>query len=381
LIADDVEKSMSAAMEFAQKLENDLRIYDAYLFWGYTEPRGKGRPNLVIKVAAAYPSSIEIVRKINEIGIGQNITLSYTVSQEVILGVAAMEGMAVALGRGLTPTQTYDTNMGGRLEDHLREDVASNLLLKAVENMSSIEEEAILEKMASGLGVKGERMADFKAKDLKGKVDFLVSRRILGGSLLNDVFIETLVSTKVYGGREHVLNMLKTFEDAIKMSGTYVAKRVYEILFSPLNRSKWVEYLVRKFSIPRESAELIISRIDLLPASKRKPEDTFLTLSRRNVTNTEFPNHQLAVVKEALREGFKMEDYEDSINRELDCEALKVLMIIEDFVKAYEASPELNSLLKEAGIYGNYGSRGVGTGDWPNNGPCIKTSKEFTEAY
>jgi len=381
LIADDVEKSMSAAMEFAQKLENDLRIYDAYLFWGYTEPRGKGRPNLVIKVAAAYPSSIEIVRKINEIGIGQNITLSYTVSQEVILGVAAMEGMAVALGRGLTPTQTYDTNMGGRLEDHLREDVASNLLLKAVENMSSIEEEAILEKMASGLGVKGERMADFKAKDLKGKVDFLVSRRILGGSLLNDVFIETLVSTKVYGGREHVLNMLKTFEDAIKMSGTYVAKRVYEILFSPLNRSKWVEYLVRKFSIPRESAELIISRIDLLPASKRKPEDTFLTLSRRNVTNTEFPNHQLAVVKEALREGFKMEDYEDSINRELDCEALKVLMIIEDFVKAYEASPELNSLLKEAGIYGNYGSRGVGTGDWPNYGPCIKTSKEFTEAY
>ncbi|MEM2931152.1 MAG: transaldolase family protein, partial [Thermoproteota archaeon] len=90
LIADDVDKSVEAARSFAEKLENDLRVYDEYLFWGYREPREKGRPNLVIKVAAAYPSSVEIVRRINEAGIGQNITLSFTVSQEVILGVTAM---------------------------------------------------------------------------------------------------------------------------------------------------------------------------------------------------------------------------------------------------------------------------------------------------
>ena len=380
LIADDVEKSVSAAVGFARRLEDDLRIYDAHLFWGYREPCEEGRPNLVIKVAGAYPSSIEIVRKINEIGMGQNVTLSYTVSQEVILGVAAMEGMAVALGRGITPTQTYVTNMGGRLEDHLRESVASSLLLRAVEKMSSMEGGALLGKMAGGLGIKWEEMEKFRG-DLKGKVDFLVSRRILGGSLLNEVFVETLVSTGEYGEREHVLNMLKSFEDAIKMSGTYVAKRVFEIMFSSLNRSKWVEYLMRKFSIPHESAELIVNRIDLLPASKRKPEDTFLTLSRRNVTNTEFPNHQLAVVKEAFRKAFRMEDYEDSITRGLDNEVLRVLMSVEDFVKAYEASSELNSLLKEAGIKGDYGSRGVGIGDWPSYGPCVKTLEEFTGSY
>lgn len=377
LIANDVERSMSAVVEFARRLEDDLRVYDEYLFWGYREPCEKGRPNLVIKVAAAYPSSIEIVRKINEIGIGQNITLSYTVSQEVILGVAAMEGMAAALGGGITPTQTYVTNMGGRLEDHLRESVASNLLLKAVEEMNSIEREALLEKMAIGLGIKEE----LKKKSLNNRADFLTSRRILGGSLLNEFFIEALVSTKAYGGRGQVFSMLKTMEDAIKMSGTYVARRVYEIMFSPLNRSKWAEYLVRKFNISRENAELILSRIDLLPASKRKPEDTFLTLSRRNVTNTEFPNHQLAVVKEVLGKGFKTEDYEDSITKELDYEALKVLTSVEDFVKAYEASSELNSLLEKVGINRSYGDRGASTEDWPNYGPCAKTLEEFTKAY
>jgi hypothetical protein len=380
LISGDVDKSIAAAISFAEKLENDLKVYDEHLFWGYREPREKGRPNLVIKVAAAYPSSIEIVRKINEAGIGQNITLSYTVSQEVILGVTAMEGMAMAVRKGIVPTQTYDTNMGGRLEDHLRESIATGLLLNALEKLSNSFKEALLEKMAHELRLREEEMEGFRVKDLKGKVEHLTSRRLLG-SLLNKVFAEILVSTGAYGDKEQVFDMLKILEDAVKMSGTYVARRVFEILFSPVNRSKWVEYLARKCGVSREQAELIINRIDLLPASKRKPEDTFLTLSRRNVTNTEFPNHQLAVVKAALTEGFRAEDYEDSIIKALNHEALKVLMDVEDFVKAYEASPELNSLLKEAGVDGDYGSRGVGTADWPNYGPCLKTLEEFTGAY
>ncbi|MBO3832577.1 MAG: hypothetical protein FGF51_04235 [Candidatus Brockarchaeota archaeon] len=380
LIADDVDKSVEAARSFAEKLESDLRVYDEYLFWGYREPREKGRPNLVVKVAAAYPSSVEIVRKINEMGIGQNVTLSFTVSQEVILGVAAMEGMAVAVGKGIMPTQTYDTNMGGRLEDHLRESVATSLLLKAVEKLGVGGGEILLDKMADRLGIKGEEVSIFRAKDIRGKVELLTSRRLLG-SLVNEAFVEALVSTGAYGGREQVLNMLKTFEDAVRMSGTYVARRVYEIMFSPSNRFKWVDYLMRKHGIPGESAELIINRIDLLPASKRKPEDTFLTLSRRNVTNTEFPNHQLAVVKEALRGGFNMGDYEDSISRRIGPDVLEILMGIEDFVKAYEASPELNGLLKEVGIVEDYGDRGVKIADWPSYGPCVKTLQEFTRAY
>lgn len=376
LIADNVEKSVAAARAFAQRLENTLMIYDSYLLWGYNEPNEKGRPNLVIKVAAAYPASIETVRRINENGIGQNITLSYTVAQEVILGIAALEGMATAMKKGIMPTQTYDTNMGGRLEDHLRESTAANLLLKALEKIENKKREEILNKLSDRLKIKDE-----EKKDLKGRVEFLTSKRILSGNLLNDAYIEALVETNAYGKKDEVLLMLKSLDDAIKLSGTYVAKRVYEIMFSPWNKPKWIEYLVKKFGISEEDAKFILDRIDLLPASKRKPIDTLSTLSRKNVTNTEFPNHQLDVVKEAMKEGFKIEDYKEAILQKLEEEQLKVLMSLEDFVKAYEASPELNELLEEAGISGKYGNGGIRTKDWSSYGPCAKTLEEFTKAY
>jgi transaldolase len=381
LISGDVEKSVAAAKEFANRLESVLMVYDSYLLWGYDVPVEKGRPNLVVKVAAVYPSSIEIARRINEMGIGQNITLSYTLTQEILTGMAVMEGMVHALRKGIVPTQTYLTNMGGRLEDHLLENVAANLLLKALEKISVEERGNILSKLADEVKIDVGTMNALKKKTLKEQVEALTTKKCLEGSLLNNAYVSALVSTHAYGVESDVLSMLRPLSNAIKLSGTYVAKRVYEILFSPRNRSKWVSYLVRKFGILKEDAELIISRIDLLPASKRKPMDTLLTLASRNMTNTEFPNHQLDVARGALKEAFKMEAYKEAVTQRLSEDNLKILMGVDDFVKAYEATPSLKRILAEIGITENYGDRGVKPEDWPGYGPCEKTLREFTKAY
>lgn len=381
LIADDVEKSVEAAKLFATRLEEDLKVYDEYLWWGYRISE-KGRPNLVIKVAAGYPEAIEIAEKINEIGIGQNITVSFTVSQEILVAFGAIKGMAKAIRKGIIPTQTYDTNMGGRLEDHLREDIAAKLLLKAFENIGETDKKMfILEKLAKGLKVDENTWNKLKYLNVKDIVEYLCSHRVLGRDMVNNAFIEALIESGVYKSKEEALNTIKTLEIAIKFSGTYVAQRVYEILFSPWNKEKWIEYLINEFGIKREQAEIVMDRIDLLPASKRKPLDTLYTYASKNITNTEFPDHQLSVVNEVIKKGVRLDDLSESIYQKLPKEYLDILMQYDDFVKAYEASPEVVELLRKIGINRDYGFRGISPKDWSNYGPCMKTLKEFTTSY
>jgi hypothetical protein len=380
LIAHDVEKSVEAAKTFASRLEEDLKVYDEYLWWGYSVPE-KGRPNVVIKVAAAYPASIEIAEKINEMGIGQNITVSFTLAQEVLVAYGVMKGMAKAIRKGIMPTQTYDTNMGGRLEDHLREEIAAELLLKGLEKVEAGKRLSILEKLAKGLKVDEATWSKLKSSDPKEVAKYLCSHRVLGRDLLREPYIEALAETGAYGTKEDVLKMLKPLETALKLSGTYVAQRVYEILFSPWNREKWIEHLMKEFGISRTQAEIVLDRIDLLPASKRKPIDTLYTFSSKNMTNTEFPDHQLRVVKEVSEKNIKLDDLAESVYQELPREYLDILMKYEDFVKAYEASPEVVELLRKVGINKDYGSRGVSPKDWPSYGPCAKTMDEFTKGY
>ncbi|MCS7110680.1 MAG: hypothetical protein N3D82_01805 [Ignisphaera sp.] len=380
LIAHDVERSVEAVKIFATRLERDLVVYDEYLWWGYSVAE-KGRPDLVIKVAAAYPAAIEIAEKINEMGVGQNITVSYTVSQEVLIGVAAMRGMAKAIKKGIAPTQTYDTNMGGRLEDHLREDISSRLLLRGLEKVDEHRRWVVLDRLAKGLGVKEDVWNEIKRRDLKAVVDYLCSHRVLGRNMVRDPYIDALTDLGVYGSREDTLRNVKMLEEAIELSGTFVAQRVYEILFSPWNREKWVDYLVKEVGVTREQAETVIDRIDLLPASKRKPIDTLYTFASRNVTNTEFPDHQLKVVNEVAEKGIELDEIRESIFQHLDSRYLEILMQYDDFVRAYESSPELNDLLKKVGIDKDYGNRGVSPVDWPKYGSCVKTMNEFTNEY
>ncbi len=378
LIAHDVGKSVEAVKVFVERLERDLMVYDEYLWWGYSVPE-KGRPNLVVKVAAAFPAAIEIAERINSMGVGQNITLSYTVCQEVLVGAAALRGMAKAAKKGIVPTQTYDTNMGGRLDDHLREVLATKLLLEALRRLGDDEKWHLLERLASRLGAKPEEWIEARKKGLESAVEYLCSVKVLGRNLCRAEYVEALAETGAFGPHADVEKMLERWERAVSLSGTYVAKRVYEIFFAPWNRNKWVEYLVKTVGVAREQAELVLDRFDLLPASKRKPIDTLLTLSSINVTNTEFPDHQLNVVEAAT--GLSLEELRESVAKPLGRSELELLMQLEDFVKAYEASSETVELLREVGIDQDFGHRGVSPNDWPSYGPCAKTLREFTNAY
>jgi len=379
LKAGDAKASVEDAIKFYSRLEEDLKVYDAYLLWGYPEAEERGRPNIVFKVAGAYPAAIEIAERLNSMGMGTNITVVYTVSQEVILGMAEMRGMAKALKKGIPITRVYITNMGGRLEDHLREVEAESLLKEALKNVSDKEE--FLRELAKGLGAL-ESFEKLGNASIDDKVSFLCSKRVLGRKLTHPAFIEALSKAGFLGGdKEAIEKELVKRDEIIGYSGIFVTQRVYKIFFSPENRPKWLEYLQKEYGLTREQAEDILGKIDVLPASKRKPIDTLFTLASNNMTHTEFPNHQLNILKTSLEKGFNLIDYAESVMLEYDSELLEELMKRPDFVKAYEVPPDLAEKLKEIGIKGEFGTNGLKVEEWPGYGPCVKTMNQFSEGY
>ena len=254
-------------------------------------------------------------------------------------------------------------------------------MLKAIADLPPEKKDEFLDKLAEKLGVDEATRKTLRSKDVRERVEFLTSKRVLGRNLLRPEFVEALAELGTLGSREDIVKQLEPLEHAIRLSGTYVAQRVYEILFAPWNREKWVEYLVKEVGVTAEQARFVIDRLDLLPASKRKPIDTLYTFASRNMTNTEFPNHQEKVVEEVAKSGIDVDKLRESVMQPLDSKPLKILMKLEDFVKAYEASPEVNELLKKVGIELRYGNRGLKLDEWPKYGPCVKTMREFTEAY
>ncbi len=129
-------------------------VYDRYLLAGYRIDGERGRPNMVIKVAATTPAARIITQTINAFGFGSNITIDYTVSQEATLILEEMDGMAKAVRKGIPPTQLYMTNMGGRLESHLRE-VKLEELFRELKNKIG-EKKAVekLERLSEANGTK-----------------------------------------------------------------------------------------------------------------------------------------------------------------------------------------------------------------------------------
>jgi len=375
-VAASFEGSINDALKIYSAAEEFLEDYDAYLAWGYSDPDETGRPNIVFKVAGGYPAAIEITRAFNSMGIGTNNTVTYTVAQETALIMAAMKGMAEAVKKGIRPTQVYETNMGGRLESHLRDLEAKKLLSEALNNVE--DEEELLRKLAEGLGALGELAKDALLKD---EVRAICGYKYLK-RLTHPAFVEAISSAKVRGKtKEENLIFLTRLENDIGLSGTFVAQRVYWIFFSPENRPKWFAYLQKEFGLSLAEAEEVIDKIDVLPASKRKPEDTFLTLAEKNMTNTEFPNHQWMVSQASMQKGFHLDEYTNAIMRKPDSEVLQRLLRIEDFRKAYELTPELIKDLEKVGIKGEFGSGGLRVEEWPSFGSVVKTMMEFGNAY
>jgi hypothetical protein len=359
----DVFRIFSLAME-------NLSVYDAYLLAGYRIQGERGRPNMVIKVAATSPAARTITRTINTFGFGSNITVDYSVSQEATLILEEMEGMAGAIRKGIRPTQLYMTNMGGRLESHLREVKLEEFFKELKEEIG---EERAIEKITRLSEANGTKEKVSKAKHYEEKV-WAVTRFAHGQKKINEPIFEAL---KEVISKES----LEQWEDAIEKSGTFVARRVWSIFFSETNREKWIVHLMKKHGLARDQARWIMNRIHYLPASKRKPFDTYWTLSSRNLVHTEFPDHQENVRRMAEEPRFNLKEYEESISHPFPLETFERLNQMKDFQKAFGIHSELADIFREVGILEDFGLKGLKPSDWPTFGPVQKTLAEFKAAY
>jgi len=382
-IADNYEESIRYALKFYKDAEKFLRRYDSYLLWGYSKTEERGRPNIVFKVAGSSPASIDITRKLESLGIGTNNTVTFTVSQEVELILAKMDGRAEAVKKGIPLTTVYETNMGGRLDDHLREVQAEKLLTRALRKVK--DKKAVLKDLA----IKLKAWEEVRSKEtISDMIRTLSSRRFLR-PLDKEPFVEFLAQRGVpSNSKMEVKAFLEKLEHDIEHCGILVTKRVYEIFFSPQNISRWIFYLHSKYGLTSEQAEEVLNGIDVLPASKRHPRETLLTLSGTNMTHTEFPNHQMSVLLTSLEEGFDIQEYRESVLKELDPEILRRLTeewadIREEFIKSYEITPRQQEILKEVGIadWSRYGSRGIEPAEWGSFGATVKTMEEFSNSY
>jgi len=369
-IAHLVEESIrDVFLAFSLASEN-LDLYDRYLLSGYRMEVERGRPNLVIKVAATTPSSRTITRRINSFGFGSNITVDFSVSQEATLILEEMEGMAETIRKGIRPTQLYMTNMGGRLESHLRERRLEELFSELKDKIGEPRATRKIEQLSEANGTK-EKVS--RAKTYEEKV-WNATRYSHGQKIINEPIMDAL---KDIASKES----LRDQEDAIEKSGTLVARKVWSIFFSDENRGKWVNFLIREKGITREQAGFILNRIHYLPASKRKPFDTFWTLSSRNLVHTEFPDHQENVRRMAEDPKFQLNAFQESIMKTFPDEVLTLLDRMDDFRKAYEINPELAEVFTRAGIPGDFGLGGLLPSDWLHFGPVEKTLSEFKGAY
>lgn len=368
-VAHLVQESIRDAFTAFADATEDLGVYDDYLLAGYSATRERARPNMVIKVAASSPAAREIARTINGFGIGSNITVIFTSGQQVTMILEELAGMARAIKKGIVPTQLYMTNMGGRFESHLREVKLEELFsgLKA-----KVGEASALERVHQLAAANGTKARVDQAEGYAAKV--IAATRYASQRTIDANVIAAL--SEVASEDE-----LKTWEDVIGKSGTLVARRVWRIFFSPENREKWLDYLCRTHELTREQATLIFNRIYYLPASKRKPQDTYWALASRNMVHTEFPNHQENVRRMAEAEGFRLADYVESITGEFPPQVLEWLNRIPDFRAGYELAPELNETLREVGIVGDFGAGGLRPDQWPEFGSVKKTLAEFKGAY
>ncbi len=372
-VAHSLEGSLADALKIYSAATGFLANYDRQLTWGYDAKMERGRPNIVFKVAGGYPAALEVTENLNGVGIGTNNTVTYTVAQETPLIIRAISGMAKAVKMGIPITQAYETNMGGRLESHLRDVESERILRQAVGKVK--DKGKFLDKLAQGLGVK-----DASANTVERKISAISSFKYLK-SLTNPAFVQAIADSGAFGSADETAKYLSDLERDIGFSGTLVCQRVYWMFFSEENRPKWLNYLQRKFQVTPEQAAEILDKVDMLPASKRKPDDTYLTLANRNMTNTEFPNHQYNVLTTSRKPGFDLSSFENSVMMKHDPRMIQRLLQLDDFKKAYELTPQIQSQIKEAGLSPDFGLSGVRVQDWPKFGSVVKTMDEFKGAY
>ena len=360
-IADQADASIEDA-------RNAYGIADAYLR-DYDKLLGAGEialdPNIVFKVGGGHEAARKITTVLNSEGIGTNNTVVYTVAQEVQLVIDAFEGKARAASAGKPVVRTYETNMGGRFVSHLREVEAEKLFGALIEDRAS----EWLAELAEDLGVE---MPD----------GTLVERAAELCSYAHLKSLDHPIVLKVAEAVGQSSEAMVQLEADLKKAGTLVARRVHWIFYAAENRPKWVAYLSKTYGLTEERAQWILASMDVLPASKRVPDDTLHALGE-NMCHTEFPNHQRAVQLVSEEPDFDLDELRGSIGDEYDPGVAQRLYELPDFQKGYDLTPALKEFLEhEVKIdLSGWQTRGIEPGDWPNFGSVQKTSAEFKAAY
>jgi hypothetical protein len=374
-VADDVKASLEDAKRAYKLVQQHLTVYDRRL--GIPNP-GKLRPNLVFKVAGSSKAAREITRRLNAAGIGTNNTVTFTVTQETQLIIDALEGKSRAVNSGKPLTRTYETNMGGRLVSHLREVEAERIFVDIARRLGEEKAGELLLHLAKGLSLSEQEIDRVrKASGIPQKAEMVCAFRNLK-TLTHQAFLASVVEGGMSRGE------IEQLESDLKKAGTLVARRVYWIFYEKRNHSKWLAWLQRQYNMTRRDAIAVLDSMDVLPASKRVPEDTYDTLGSPNMCNTEFPNHARAVQLYSERGNFSLSSFKNAIDSPPDPQLVNHLMKIGDFVRGYESTEAVSAKLVKVGILSvtqELGLGGIPEDEWPGFGSVQKTMAEFKDAY
>ena len=292
-------------------------------------------------------------------------------AQEVQLILDAFEGKARAAVAGEQVVRTYETNMGGRFVSHLREVEAEKIFLAAAARAGEGKAGELIGALAADLG----------AEDSAGGSLADRAREVCAYAHLKTLDHPIVLEAAEAAGQS--TDAIRLLEDDLKKAGTLVARRVYRVFFSPENRPKWVEHLNETYGVTDDQARWIVDSMDVLPASKRIPDDSFHTLGASNMCNTEFPNHARAVQVASEAEGFNLDDFRDAVLDTYEPGVDQRLRELPDFCRGYDLTPSLKDFLQNVvGIdVAGWQTRGLEPGDWPDFGSVQKTSAEFRAAY
>ena len=373
-IANQADASVEDARNAHRLAAEFLKKYDRLL--GLGDRAGQTDPNIVFKVGGGHKAARRITQQLNSEAVGTNNTVVYTVAQEVRLILDAFGGKARAVQKNLGVVRTYETNMGGRFVSHLREVAAEQMFVAAAAGAGQEETQALLDELARSLDVIASIGKDSTSVSVPAK-----ARAVCAYQYLKSLDHPIMMKAAALSGRTPAeINQL---EDDLKKAGTLVTRRVYWLFFAPENRPKWIDYLSQAYGLAENQAKWILESMDVLPASKRIPDDTLHALGKANMCHTEFPNHQRAVQLTAEKDGFSLQDYEESVLTSYDPEVALRLRKLPDFCRGYDLTPPLKDFLIQAvGLAVNdWHTRGVQPSEWPEFGAVRKTSAEFKSAY
>ena len=289
--------------------------------------------------------------------------------------VDALVGKALAISAGRPVTRTYMTNMGGRFVSHLREEEAKKILLKITSQRGESDANRIIVRLAEHLKLTRSELARVdRAATVAEKADIVCAFKNMK-SLTHEAFLE--VATYAGLSREQV----EELEMDLRKAGTLVARKVYQLFYEEGNHEKWLVWLEHEHKLKRAEASSVLDSMDILPASKRVPEDTLDTLASFNMCNTEFPNHAKAAQVYSEKDTFDLRSFSEAALRGSEGELVRRLSSIRDFVKGYESTAQISAKVREVKATFQTQLGGMSEDEWKEFGPVKKTMTEFKDAY